>query len=276
MVFAGGVLGKPPQQYDIVKGGVADIAWTVLGYIGGQFPLSSVVELPFMTVSARGGTRALNTLFAEGYFDKEFEGVKNLGLHTMHGFQLHFKEKNITKVSQFKGLKMRVPHKLLGKMLAKLGATPVRVPAPGAYEALQRGVLDGTPFPYAAIGSFRLGDVTKYHAEVNISNAAFGLLMNKNKYDSLPADLQKVIDANTGHAFGDWAAKLIDANDARQKENIRAMEGHAITLISGANLAEYKKVLKPLAAEWLKEMKGKKLDGDSVLARAKEIIAVYN
>ena len=100
--------------------------------------------------------------------------------------------------------------------------------------------------------------------------------MNKNKYDSLPADLQKVIDANTGHAFGDWAAKLIDANDARQKENIRAMEGHAITLISGANLAEYKKVLKPLAAEWLKEMKGKKLDGDSVLARAKEIIAVYN
>ncbi len=45
----GGVLGSPPKQYDIVTSGVADISWTVLGYIGGQFPLSSVVELPFLT-----------------------------------------------------------------------------------------------------------------------------------------------------------------------------------------------------------------------------------
>jgi len=275
-VFAGGVLGKPPQQYDIVKGGVADIAWTVLGYIGGQFPLSSVVELPFMTNSAMGGTRALNTLFAEGYLDKEFSGIHNLGLHTMHSFQFHYKEKNVTKVSQFKGLKMRAPSKTLGKILAKLGATPVRVPAPGSYEALQRGVLDGTPFPYAAVGSFRLGDVTKYHAEVNISNAAFGMLMNKKKYDSLPADLKKVLDANSGHAFGDWAAKLIDANDAKQKEAIKAMKGHGITVISGADLAEYKKTLEPITSDWLKEMGGKKLAADKVFARAKEVIAKHN
>jgi len=275
-VFAGGVLGKPPQQYDIVKGGVADIAWTVLGYIGGQFPLSSVVELPFMTTSAMGGTRALNTLFAEGYLDKEFKDVKNIGLHTMHSFQFHFKEKNITKASQFKGLKMRVPSKTLGKILAKLGATPVRVPAPGSYEALQRGVLDGTPFPYAAVGSFRLGDVTKYHAEINVSNASFGLLMNKKKYESLPADLKKVIDANSGHAFGDWAAKLIDANDAVQKKNIMAMKGHSISVVSGADLAEYKSILKPITAEWLAEMNGKKLAADKVLARTMEVIAKHN
>ena len=49
-MFAGGVLGKPPQQYDIVTKGVADISWTVLGYIGGQFPLSSVIELPLSLI----------------------------------------------------------------------------------------------------------------------------------------------------------------------------------------------------------------------------------
>ncbi len=272
-VFAGGVLGKPPQQYDIVKGGVADIAWTVLGYIGGQFPLSSVVELPFMTTTAKGGTRALNTLYEEGYLDAEFKGVKNIGLHTMHSFQFHFKEKNVTKVSQFKGLKMRAPSKLMGTMLAKLGATPVRVPAPGSYEALQRGVLDGTPFPYAAVGSFRLGDVTKYHSEINISNASFGLLMNEKKYNSLPDDLKKVIDANSGHAFGDWAAALIDANDAKQKVAIAAMKGHEISVISGGDLKEYQTLLGPLNKEWLAEMASKKLAGDKVLMRAKEVIA---
>ena len=162
-VFAGGVLGKPPQQYDIVKGGVADIAWTVLGYIGGQFPLSAVVELPFMTTNAKGGT----------------------------------------------------------------------------------------PFPFAAVSSFRLGNVTKYHAEVNIGNASFGLLMNEKKYNSLPDDLKKVIDANSGHAFGDWAAGLIDANDAKQKEVIAVLKGHEIKKVKGADLDEYKKILNPMIDEWV-------------------------
>ena len=70
-MYAGGVLGSPPKQYDIVTSGVADISWTVLGYIGGQFPLSSVIELPFLTKTSRAGTTALNTLFNEGYLDKE-------------------------------------------------------------------------------------------------------------------------------------------------------------------------------------------------------------
>ena len=146
---------------------------------------------------------------------------------------------------------MRVPSKTFAKMLTKLGATPVRVPAPGAYEALQRGVLDGTPFPFAAVSSFRLGDVTKYHAEVNIGNASFGLLMNEKKYNSLPDDLKKVIDANSGHAFGDWAAGLIDANDAKQKEVIAVLKGHEIKKVKGADLDEYKKTLNPMIDEWV-------------------------
>ncbi len=272
-VFAGGVLGKPPQQYDSVKGGVSDIAWTVLGYIGGQFPLSSVVDLPFMTTSSRGGTHALNTLYAEGYLDKEFKGVKNLGLHTMHAYQLHMKDKKVSRASDLKGLKVRTPSKIMGNILKKLGATPVRVPAPGTYEALQRGVLDGTPFPYAAVGSFRLADVTQYHAELNISNTSFGLLMNEDKYNSLPDDLKKVIDANSGHAFGDWAAKLIDANDIKQKEKIAATSGHEINIISDAEKANFKSILNPVEDEWLADMKSKNLDGAGVLARAKEVIA---
>ena len=275
-VFAGGVLGKPPQQYDIVKGGVADIAWTVLGYIGGQFPLSSVVDLPFLTSSSQGATRALNTLFAEGYLNEEFKGVKNIGMHTMHAYQFHFKDKNVTKVSQFEGLKIRTPSKIMGNILSKLGATPVRVPAPGTYEALQRGVLDGTPFPYAAVSSFRLGDVTKYHTEVNISNTSFGLLMNEEKYNSLPDDLKKVIDANSGHAFGEWASKLIDDNDAKQKQVIAALDGHEITVLPDSDLEEYRSLLSPVTGEWLADMKSRNLDGEKVLARTKEIISQAN
>ena len=272
-VFAGGVLGSPPQQYDNVTGGVSDIAWTVLGYIGGQFPLSSVIELPFMTKSAKSGTYALNTLLDEGHLDKEFSGVKVIGLHSNPPYQMHFREDNITKPEQFKGKKMRVPSAMVGKILKKLGATGVRVPAPGTFEALQKGVLDGTPFPYSAIGSFRLGTVTKYHTEINVTNATFGLLMNKEKYNSLPDDLKKVIDNNSGKGFYEWVAQLIDYNNSNQRSNVFFMDGHQINVIKGAELDKYKSILAPLEGEWLDEMNSKGLKGNAVLKRAKEVIA---
>ena len=271
-VYAGGVLGGPPKQYDIVKGGIADMSWTVLGYIGGQFPLSSVVELPFLTRTSKAGSKALNTLYEEGYLDKEMDGIKLVGLHSNPAYQFHMKDKNVLEVSDLKGLKMRVPSKIAGTILAKLGATGVSVPAPGTYEALQKGVVDGTPFPYTAVGSFKLFEVTKYHTEVNITNATFGLIMNEDKYNSLPDNLKEVIDNNSGHAFGDWAASLIDAQNAKLKAEIAGLDGHVMSEVSGASLDRFKSILAPIEADWLDEMKGKGLDGDAVLKRAREII----
>ena len=272
-MYAGGVLGSPPKQYDIVTSGVADISWTVLGYIGGQFPLSSVVELPFLTKTSKAGSRALNTLFEEGYLDKEMAGIKLIGLHSNPGYQIHMKDTKVVKPADFKGKKMRVPSKIAGTILKTLGATGVKVPAPGTSEALNKGVIDGTPFPYTAIGSFRLFDVTKYHTEVNITNATFGLIMNEDKYNSLPDNLKKVIDNNSGHAFGDWAASLIDAQNAKMKDEVMGLDGHVITIASDDVLAEYKSILAPVESEWLDEMQGKGLDGQAVLNRAREVIA---
>ena len=72
------------------------------------------------------------------------------------------------------------------------------------------------------------------------------------------------------------AAELIraaDTRDAAQKKVIAALKGHKISVVSGADLAEYKTLLSPVVGEWLADMKSKKLDGDKVLVRTKEIIA---
>ncbi len=271
-MYAGGVLGSPPKQYDIVTSGVADISWTVLGYIGGQFPLSSVIELPFLTKTSRAGTTALNTMFAEGYLDKEMSGIKVIGLHSNPGYQIHMKSVKVVNPSDFKGKKMRVPSKIAGTILKTLGATGVKVPAPGTSEALNKGVIDGTPFPYTAVGSFRLFDVTKYHTEVNITNATFGLIMNKDKYNGLSSAAKSCVDKYSGHAFGDWASRLIDNQNAIMKNEVSKRDGHEIIIASDSVIAEYKKILAPIEADWLAEMRGKGLDGDAVLKRAREII----
>jgi len=275
-MFAGGVLGSPPKQYDIVTSGVADISWTVLGYIGGQFPLSSVIELPFLTRTSKAGTTALNTLFNEGYLDKEMAGIKVIGLHSNPGYHVHMKETKVVKPADFKGMKMRVPSKIAGTILKTLGATGVKVPAPGTSEALNKGVVDGTPFPYTAIGSFRLFDVTKYHTELHVTNATFGLIMNEKKYNDLTNRSQACIDKYSGHAFGDWASNLIDNQNAKMKNEVSKREGHEIIIPSDSVIAEYKSILAPIESDWLAEMKGKGLDGDAVLRRAKQIITAVD
>ena len=275
-MFAGGVLGSPPKQYDSVTSGVADISWTVLGYIGGQFPLSSVIELPFLTRTSKAGTTALNTLFNEGYLDKEMAGIKVIGLHSNPGYHVHMKETKVVNPADFKGKKMRVPSKIAGTILKTLGATGVKVPAPGTSEALNKGVVDGTPFPYTAIGSFRLFDVTKYHTELHVTNATFGLIMNQKKYNDLTNRSQDCIDQYSGHAFGDWASNLIDNQNAKMKNEVSKREGHEIIIPSADVIAEYKKILAPIESDWLAEMKGKGLDGDAVLRRAKQIITAVD
>ena len=174
--------------------------------------------------------------------------------------------------ADFKGKKMRVPSKIAGTILKTLGATGVKVPAPGTYEALNKGVLDGTPFPYTAVGSFKLFEVTKYHTEVNITNATFGLIMNKDKYKSLDSVQKKCIDKFSGHAFSGWASNLIDRQNAKMKEVVANTPGHEIAVASPAVIAKYKKILKPIEKDWLAEMKGKGLDGAGVLKRARQII----
>jgi len=275
-MYAGGVLGSPPKQYDIVTSGVADISWTVLGYIGGQFPLSSVIELPFLTKTSKAGTTALNTLFNEGYLDKEMAGIKVIGLHSNPGYHVHMKDTKVVNPSDFKGKKMRVPSKIAGTILKTLGATGVKVPAPGTSEALNKGVVDGTPFPYTAIGSFRLFDVTKYHTELHVTNATFGLIMNEAKYNGLSSKAKGCIDKYSGHAFGDWASSLIDNQNAKMKNEISKRDGHEIIIASDSVIAEYKKILAPIESDWLDEMKGKGLDGDAVLNRARQIITAID
>ncbi len=269
-MYAGGVLGSPPKQYDIVTQS-ADISWQSWLYWW-SVSIESVIELPSLTKSSKAGTTALNTLFNEGYLDKEMAGIKVIGLHSNPGYQIHMKEKKVVRPADFKGMKMRVPSKIAGTILKTLGATGVKVPAPGTSEALSKGVVDGTPFPYTAVGSFRLFDVTKYHTEVNLTNATFGLIMNEDKFNSLPAGDQACINKFSGHDFGDWASSLIDNQNAKMKTEISKRDGHEIIIASDDVIAEYKQILAPIESDWLKEMSGKGLDGDAVLTRAREII----
>ena len=203
--------GTPSQLFDQARDGTADIVWTVPTYAAGRFSKSEVFELPWMAATSKSGSQALWT-YVEKNAQDEYKGVKRLFMHVHDGALFHFTSKQPKTLEDMKGLKIRAATRANSRMIAALGATPVQMPLPQVPESLAKGVVDGAAVPWEGTPSIKLAEIAKYHLDVpagapRISNTIFLFGMNQAKYDALPADLKKVIDANSGLATSAWAGE---------------------------------------------------------------------
>jgi TRAP-type C4-dicarboxylate transport system substrate-binding protein len=270
--------GTPPQLIDQAKDGVADIVWTLPGYTAGRFPIMEVFELPFMSASAEATSQAAWDYFVK-YGQKEFPGLKILVVNVHDNGYVHGREKQIKTMADFKGLKFRAPSRQTNKMLAALGATPVAMPLPALADALSKGVVDGYLLPWEVIPSIKAHELTKYESETDPKSRAlytvvFTLAMNQAKYDSLPADLKKVIDANSGRAAAKAFGKQWDAS-APPARKLAVDRGNVFYTIPASELANWQKTTAHLEDDWVKDVSAKGHDGKALLKEAKDLIKKY-
>ena len=270
--------GTPPQLVDRVKDGVDDLVITLPGYTAGRFPAMEVFELPFMTNSAEaGGAAAWDYL--QKHASKEFPGTKILATWVHDEGYVHTATKPIKTLDDFKGLKMRAPTRQTNKLLAKLGATPVGMPVTGVADALSKGTIDGFALPWEVIPAFKLHEMAKFHTETDpalpaLSSAGFIFAMNQAKYDSLPADLKKVIDNNSGAALSRQIGKTWDESQALGRK--AAMDrGNTITKLTPAETDNWVKASMSLNDEWVADMDKRGLPGKQMLQDARELLAKY-
>lgn len=268
--------GRPPQLFDQARDGIVDVAWTLLGYTPGRFPVSEVFELPFMSGSATQTTMALQTYQAK-YMADELANVHPLLIHAPAAYKFHTKDKTIATMGDLAGLKIRAPSRTMTDGLNALGATAVGMPVPEVPQALTTGVIDGAVIPWEVFGSLRIEDVTKDHTEFGqdnggLSTSVMALVMNKGVYDGLPEDLRKVIDDTTGAAMAPLAGKAFD--EAETAERQKALDGGGtITLIPEADLAEWKTATQSVTDAWVKVMTDAGQDGATMLADAQAMLA---
>lgn len=270
--------GTPPQLIDQARDGVADIVWTLPGYTAGRFPLMEVFELPFMSSTAEATSQA-----AWEYFDKharrEFAGLQMLVVNVHDNGYVHTREKQVKTMADFRGLKMRAPTRQTNKLLASLGASPVAMPLPALADALSKGVIDGYLLPWEVIPSIKAHELTKYESETDpksraLYTAVFTLAMNQAKYDSLPPDLKKVIDANSGAALSKTAGTVWDAS-APPARKIAADHGNTFYMIPASELDNWQKATAHLPEDWIKDVGAKGQDGKALLQTAKDLIKKY-
>jgi TRAP-type C4-dicarboxylate transport system substrate-binding protein len=269
--------GTPPQLYDQVKDGVVDIVWTLPGYTAGRFPKTEAFELPFIAANGEKNSPAAWE-FYQKHLQDEFKDVKILAFHTHGPGLIHAKGNGVRKLEDIKGLKLRAPTRIVNKLIGSLGATPVGMPVPAMPDALQKGVIDGTVVPWEVTTPLRVAELVNTHTLFSGNRSLYVTMfiyaMNKAKYDSLPPDLKKVIDDNSGIETSKWAGKVMDDGDIPGREAAEK-RGNTLVTLDAAETARWKKASEPVITEWIAEMKGKGIDGELLVKDAKAMIAKY-
>jgi len=276
--YAGMALGgKPPELYDQVADGVADIGWTVVGYTPGRFPSTEVFELPFMVDDARAASYAYWVMYEEG-MKEQFNDVHMLGTW-VHGPGLFHTADPVEAPEDLEGMKIRGGSRLVNQLLEAVGATPVGMPVPAVAEGLSKGVIDGTTIPWEVTPALKVPELVENHTEFEgtaLYTLTFVLVMNKDSYNGLPADLQQIIDGNSGLEFSIFAADVQSAADAPAREIAVEAGNNIITIDAETAAAEWRPVVEPIYANWIADVAKKGLDGEALIARARQLIAHYN
>jgi len=270
--------GTPPQLYDQARDGVADITLMLAGYAANRFPRMEAFELPFMMTNAESTSHAAWDYY-ETHAKEELGETKPLAIFVHGPGNIYTAKKKIESLADFRGLKLRAPTRQTNKMLALMGATPVGMPVPAVPEALSKGVIDGAVIPYEVGPSIKMDELAKHTAETDrgynaLYTAVFLVSMNKAKYDSLPTELKKVIDANSGAAVSAQFGKVMSDADAAGKEKLVA-GGVAINVIPKTELETWRKASDSLDDSWAKDMDGKGADGKMLLQSARDLIKKY-
>jgi TRAP-type transport system periplasmic protein len=262
--FPSAQMGPTPQHYDFARTGQADVAWFLHGGTPGRFPLTEIVNLPFMVGSAEIGTKVLNdSALRAKYLDAEHKGIKLLMLFTHQPGGPHTTKKAIRSLDDFKGLRLRFASPTVRDLVQALGATPVGVPPTEISEQMQKGTIDGTFIDYGGAGiAFKLGGVVKYSTELYAYVTSFGLGMNEDFWAKLPPDLKKLVtDSVTGKE--QEVGQAWDALDVPGKKALVDGGAEAIRLTAAEN-AKVRRIGAEVSEAKVKEYEGKGLPGRAV------------
>ena len=260
--YPGGTLTPPPQTYDSVVKGIADVGTSVMAYTRGRFPLSEVVDLPINLKSAVMATSLINELYKK-FKPKEFDETQVMYLHA-HGPGILHSKKAVNKLEDMKGLKVRSTG-LSAKIVQALGGAPVGMSMNEAYDALSRGVADAILSPNEALKGYKLGEVTAFTTE-NYSTAytsGFFVVMNKAKWNSIPKDLQGIIE-KINQEWLEKQARLWDEIDVEGKD-FAIKQGMKYIALSADESARWAKTVGPILDDYVKEAKAKGIAGDEAL-----------
>lgn len=263
-MYYAGTLGKEGQFIDLVESGAADIALDIPAYYPGRFKLTDVASVPLLISDATSGSKALWSMYEEGAFGGEFDGLKVLALSTPPAAMLMTTDTPVTTPADMDGLKIAGGGKLKGDMISATGAAPVEVKIFELYQGLDRGVVDGAITYYTAIPPFKLNEVGEHYTDVPLGGSLMLVFMSQDRFDSLPEAARKAIDMNSGAAMSEAFGGVWDGAQ-KVGRGMAEKSGGTFHAVDDEAMAEWGALMAPIVDAWAAEAEGR----DAVISALK-------
>ena len=260
--FPANTLTPPGQTYDSITKGIADMGSSVLGYSAGRFPLSEVLTLPLGFKDGKQATKIAYAYYKK-FQPKEFADTKTLMLYG--GASCMFMTaKPIAKTEDLKGMRIRILSEC-ADIAKAVGCSPVTMPVTECYDGLQKGLMEGILISVETLKSYRFGELIK----TVLDNPAFSyavsffVSMNKQKWESLPKNLQQVMESVTEEFVDKYGDNWLQGEKDGLEYGISKGAKHV--KVSAEEQARWTEKMKPIHDEYVKMAKSKGLPGDEAL-----------
>ena len=241
--------GEVTKQATQVRDGTIDIALGLRGAEGDRFPRSSIIELPFVVNDAQNGSRALWKLYKDGVLGSEYQDYKVLALFVHNPGLIHTAAKRIIGPEDLKGVRLRAPNRTVAVALESIGAVPGILQVNDVMPAVRDGKIDGVvtnwgnPLP-------GFNNAMKFHTDIAFYTSVFFVVMNKEKFASLPVDIRAAIDELSHEALVDRFGQLWNKWDKPVRDGATG-PGQEIIVPDAAVLAAWRVALRPATEQYL-------------------------
>lgn len=250
-VFGGGELIPPLEAFDAVSSGTAQIGHGSAYYWAGKIPAAQFfASVPFgmnaqqvnAWILSGGGLQLWRELYAP------FDLIPFVAGNTNAQMGGWF-NKEINTIEDLKGLKMRIPG-LGGRVFKRAGGSAILSAGSEIYTNLERGVIDATEW-IGPFHDYKMGfhKIAKYYYSPGWHEAgtALEIFVNKSIFESLPSDLQAIIETASAR-LNQYMMTELEVGNAEYLEKL-AEEGVEIRSFPDEVLETLKKTTDELIAD---------------------------
>ena len=269
--YPGGTLLGAKNMMDGVIAGQADIGCMVMAYQPGRFTITNATGLPLGLPNARVASMVLYDIYQK-YQPASFEKVKVLTMFTTAPTNIMSKVP-VRTLDDIKGLDLRSPGGAV-KILKAWGANPVGMPMPATVEALQKGVVKGLFSSTEVMKDFKFAESCKYVTLTNTLIVPFAVVMNMDKWNSLPKDVQQEMD-NMRVQQAMWTGAYMDNHVAEANEWSKNVQNVEFIELTAAEKAKWDAKLSFVTDDWIKKANEKGLPGEAIVADIKTFAMMY-
>ena len=270
--FPGGTLLAAKNIFDGVISGTADIGNFAMSYQPGRFPVSEAADLPLGLPSARVASLVLTDLI-EKHQPKEFEKVKILTLFTCPPADF-MTSKPVRTLKDLKGMELRVSGTGVD-VVKNLGGIPIAMPQSETPEAIQKGIVKGIVSSMEVLKDMNYAAYCPYATDTSLFIVSFAVVMNREKWNALPADVKKVMD-DLRVEQAEWTGKYVDNHVSEALSWSKQKYNHQVIELPAADKAEIKKLVRPMIDAYVKKVGAQGLPGAEIIADIERLTKKYD